>query len=122
MLIVADGWDELGERERKEGSFFYNLLLNTFPFASVIITSRPSASAHLRKYMKRFIEIVGFDKESIEKFIQAELSDKDKAIYLLQQLENNPMIESVCSIPLNCMCHCLSLVAQFHRSPSHHHD
>ena len=107
VLIVADGWDELGERERKEGSFFYNLLLNTFPFASVIITSRPSASAHLRKYMKRFIEIVGFGKESIEKFIQAELSDRDKAIYLLQQLENNPMIESVCSIPLNCaiVCH-----------------
>ena len=32
---------------------------------------------------------------------------REKAISLLEQLENNPLVDSVCSVPLNCtiVCH-----------------
>lgn len=43
VLIVADGWDELGESKRQEGSFIYRLLFGEiFPFLSVLLTSRPA--------------------------------------------------------------------------------
>jgi Ran GTPase-activating protein (RanGAP) involved in mRNA processing and transport len=108
VLIVADGWDELEKSQQHAESFLYELLLMELPFASVLITSRPSASDPLRKYMDRFIDVLGFDKENIEKFILAEFDDNlQKATGLSKQLESNPLLESVCSVPLNCaiVCH-----------------
>ena len=50
LLIVADGWDELSESERREGSFLYELLFgNELHCVSVILTSRPSVSAPLHR-------------------------------------------------------------------------
>ena len=111
VLIVADGWDELGKSERLEGSFLYELLFGQlFPFISVVVTSRPSASASLHRlpYIDRFVEICGFSKVNIKEYIQSEfVSDQEKVDRLLEQLERNPLVESVCSIPLNCaiVCH-----------------
>ena len=110
VLIIADGWDELSESERQRGSFLYQLLFESFPFISVVVTSRPSASApfHRHSCIDRFVEIQGFSKENIKAYIESEFpSDQGKAISLLGQLENNPLVESVCSVPLNCtiVCH-----------------
>ena len=108
MLIIADGWDELGESEQQEGSFLYQLIFNSM--MSVIVTSRPSASAPLHPLpcIDRFVEVRGFNKEHIVEYIQSEFtSDQGKAGRLLEQLKYNPLVESVCSIPLNCaiICH-----------------
>ena len=110
VLIIADGWDELSESDQQEGSFLYELLFETFPLMSVVVTSRPSASAPLHRIpcIDRFVEISGFSKEDIKEYIESEFtSDQEKASRLLEQLEDNPLVESVCSIPLNCsiMCH-----------------
>jgi hypothetical protein len=110
VLIIADGWDESSESERQEGSFLYEVLFQLFPFMSVIVTSRPSASAqlHQRPCIDRFVKVHGFSKEYVVEYIQSEFtSDQDKADRLLEQLEYNPLVESVCSVPLNCaiVCH-----------------
>ena len=111
VLIIADGWDELSEKDRSEGSFLYKLLFGgCYSLISVIVTSRPSASAPLRDLtcIDRLVEVQGFSKENIEEFIQCEfVNDKAKCSGLLEQLEGNPLIESVCSVPLNCaiVCH-----------------
>ena len=110
VLIIADGFDELSESNRQEGSFLYQLLFQLFPFLSVVVTSRPSASAPLHRLscINRFVEVRGFSKEHIVEFIQSEFaSDQEKASRLLEQLDNNPLIESVCSVPINCaiVCH-----------------
>ena len=109
VLIIADGWDELGESQRQEGSFLYQFLFGHC-LISVVVTSRPSASARLRKLpdIDRFVEVRGFSKEHIVEYIQSEFtSDQGKADRLREQLEGNPLIESVCSVPLNCaiVCH-----------------
>ncbi len=45
VLIIADGWDELDDERRLKKSFFYKLLFGKpLKSASVILTSRPSAS------------------------------------------------------------------------------
>ena len=110
VLVIADGWDELSESERQEGSFLYELLFETFPLMSVVVTSRPSASAPFRKLpcIDRFVEINGFGKDDIKEYIHCEFSsDHEKACRLLEQLKDNPLVESVCSVPLNCaiICH-----------------
>ena len=108
VLVIADGWDELNESERHEGSFLYQLIFNSV--ISVVLTSRPSASAPLRELpeIDRFIEVRGFSKDHIVEYIKSEFaSDQEKADRLLEQLEYNPLVESVCSVPLNCaiVCH-----------------
>ena len=110
VLVIADGWDELSESERQEESFLYELLFETFPLMSVVVTSRPSASAPLHRLscIDRFVEIKGFGKEDIKEYIHCVFSSEhDKACRLLEQLEDNPLVESVCSVPLNCaiVCH-----------------
>ena len=110
VLVIADGWDELSESQRSEDSFLYQLLFVDFPLMSVVVTSRPSASAPLHNLacVNRFVEIKGFDEDDIKEYVQYEFAtDQEKAQRLLEQLEDNPLIESVCSIPLNCaiVCH-----------------
>ena len=110
VLVIADGWDELGESERREGSFLYQLLFKMFPSMSVVVTSRPFASAPLHNLpcIDRFVEVSGFSNDDIKEYIQSEFSsDQKKARHLLEQLEHNPLIESTCSVPLNCaiVCH-----------------
>ena len=110
VLIIADGWDELSECKRMKGSFLYQLLFHKFPLMSVVVTSRPSASASLHSVpiLDRFVDIKGFNNDDIKEYIQSEfVSDQEKAERLLEQLECNPLIESVCSVPLNCaiVCH-----------------
>ena len=111
VLIVADGWDELSETERRDQSILYKLLFGKLlPFASVLLTSRPSAAASLHKIstIDRFVAICGFNKQNIKEYIQLEFAGhKAKSERLLDQLESNPLIESICSIPLNCaiICH-----------------
>ena len=110
VLIVADGWDELSESERQEESFLYKLFFKLFPFISVILTSRPSVSAPLYRLpcIDRFVEVRGFSNEDIKDYILSEfVNDQEKAGRLVRQLESNPLVESVCSVPLNCaiVCH-----------------
>ena len=110
VLIIADGWDELSESERKEGSFLHKLLFQLLPFVSVVLTSRPSASAPLHRFpcIDRLVQVCGFNNENIREYIQCEFTnDQEKASRLLEQLESNPLVKSVCCVPLNCtiVCH-----------------
>ena len=107
VLVIADGWDELSAEDRSEGSFLYELLFGECYSLSVIVTSRPYASASIRdlQCIDRLVEVCGFGKENIKEFIRCEFaggSNGEEGSGLLKQLEDNPLIQSVCSVPLNC--------------------
>ncbi len=110
VLIIADGWDELSEANRSKVSFLHNLLFGRLlPSASVLLTSRPSASARLHNLLSvdRLVEVTGFNEENIKQYIESEFEQfPEKASSLIEQLENNPVIRSVCSVPLNCAIVC----------------
>ena len=104
-------WDELGEEKRQKESFLYEFLFHSeYCSVSTLVTSRPatSASLHLnRKCIDQFAEIHGFDREQVKEYINTEFdSDQKKAGDLIDKLEANPVIESICSIPLNCVIIC----------------
>ena len=108
ILVIADGWDELSKEKCEEGSFLYRFLFGSqYCSISTLVTSRPSASAplHLLKNINQFAEIRGFNKECIVKYINNEF-EQEKASQLLERLESNPIIESICSVPLNCVIVC----------------
>ena len=110
VLIIADGWDELDQENRSKSSFLYTFLFgNILPFLSVLLTSRPSASAPLHNLptVDRLVEVVGFNEENVKQYIESEFEKcPEKASSLIEQLENNPVIQSVCSVPLNCAIIC----------------
>lgn len=110
VLVIADGWDELEEVNRSKQSLLYNLLFgDVLPLASVLLTSRPSASASLHNLpsVNRLVEVMGFNKKDVEEYIVSEFSEnREKATGLLKQLQSNPLIQSVCSVPLNCAIIC----------------
>ena len=109
-LIIADGWDELEEAKRSKQSFLYKLLFGrVLPSASVLLTSRPSASAPLHSLpsVDRLVEVVGFNEENIKQYIESEFEKcPEKASGLIEQLDNNPLIQNVCTVPLNCAITC----------------
>ena len=111
VLVIADGWDELSEEKRSKNSFMYRLLFGRLlPSASVLLTSRPAASALLHNLptVDRLVEVVGFHEENVKQYIESEFEKcPEKASSLIEQLESNPLIASVCSVPLNCaiVCH-----------------
>ena len=110
ILIVADGWDELYAPECSK-SFLCNLLFgHIFELASIIVTSRPSYSDWLCKNgcFDRLLSIHGFDDESIRQYIRLDFTDnQQESDHLLETVDCNPLIKSMCHIPLNCatLCH-----------------
>ena len=110
VLIIADGWDELSESQRNKKSFLYKLIVKCciLPSASVLLTSRPSASAplHELRCFDRFVQVIGFNRNNIEEFFNSELTPEEASL-LIEQLDRNPMIENICAVPLNCaiVCH-----------------
>ena len=110
VLIIADGWDELEKSTRSKEAFLYKLLFGrALPFASVLLTSRPSASAplHLLSSVDRLVEVIGFNAENIKQYIESEFEKfPEESSMLIKQLEKNPMLLSVCTVPLNCAITC----------------
>ena len=113
ILIIADGWDQLSEPEKCDKSFLHQLLFGSlFPYSSVmvIITSRPSigsTSLSTLTSIDQVVTIKGFSKATIQSCIESELSsDPRKIKFLTEQLENNPLVKELCSVPLNLAIIC----------------
>ena len=110
ILVVADGWDELDAPESSR-TFLCNLLFGRIlDLASIIVTSRPSYSDWLCKngHFDRLLSIRGFDDGSIRQYIRLDFTDsQQKPDHLLKTVDSNPLIKSMCRIPLNCvsLCH-----------------
>ena len=117
VLIIADGWEDLQASQCQTGSFLYSLLFSSdvipTPSSTVLITSRPGCvQMDILQLLDRFITLTGFDKQSIESIIQSEFEGDFKKIrYLTAQLNDNPLVASICSTPLN-----LSIVCSLCRS------
>ncbi len=107
ILIIADGWEELCESQRQPDSFLHCLLFgDLLPDSSttVVVTSR---SASPKQSFSRTIMVEGFNEETVKSFIQMEFNGnpgKFKAI--TEQLDTNPLVSSVCSVPISLAMVC----------------
>ena len=118
ILVIADGLDQMGEPGLREGSFLYRLLFDSVlggPDSRVtvtsLVTSRPNhkgAPLLTLQAIDRCVYVKGFNVDTMQQCIKLELDTcnaADKAIasymYLMQQLDSNPLLHSICSVPFN---------------------
>ena len=114
VLVIADGLDQMGEPGLCEGSFLYRLLFDSVLLGSsscvtAMITSRPnhgrvSLNPLSLPSINRFVYVKGFSVDTMQLCIKSEFdnaADKVIASYLEQQLDSNPLLQSLCSVPLN---------------------
>ena len=113
LAIIFDGYDEMPE-EDSNNSFVANIIKHeVLPQCDLVVTSRPTASVHLRDIADCRVEVLGFTKENRLDYIEHALEGVDDKIKALQSyLQSNPTINALCYIPLN-MTILLSLFVDF---------
>ena len=106
LLLILEGFDEAPTSKRTMESIFVRLFSGQeLPKATVILTTRPSASVELRQLCKgknsRRIEIVGFGKKEIDEYVQCAFSDEQSQSDFKEYLTLYPHIHSMMYVPLN---------------------
>ena len=102
VTILLDGYDELPENLRKNGFIADLLQHKVLPACSIVVSSRPHASTHLRDNISYQIEILGFSEKDQQHFIEHSLKDQaHKVLELKQYLKCYSVISNLCFIPFN---------------------
>ena len=104
-MIILEGFDELPDSGRMEGSVFMQLMSGKIlPLATVLVTSRPWATKNIsneyESHIHQHIEILGFTKSQISEYIESTIP-QEKVSELTTYLERCPQIRAGMYIPLN---------------------
>ena len=106
VLFILDGFDELPKALQQKG-FLLNLIKGlVLPASTVLVTSRPSATAELLTSCRpqKRVEILGFTKETVEAYARSIFSSDPKKLEKFMayiSISNNPAINSLMYVPLN---------------------
>ena len=109
ILWVLDGWDELPPHLQQDSIFrkflppkpmdYKDRLLHE---CSVVVTSRPISSGDLHPVVSSRIEVLGFTSEEQRQYFSECLKGDAKALEaLLEKIQENPVVQSICYLPLN---------------------
>ena len=101
VAFLIDGFDEY-PAEFQNKSFIYQLICGRIlQRATVVVTSRPNATSKLLNIVHKRVEILGFAEEQRNDYIKASLNKKAKRKTLEEYLNLNPIINSLCYVPLH---------------------
>ena len=101
VLWVLDGWDELPPHLQQQ-SIFHKLIKRMLSECSVIVTSRPISSGDLHPVVSSRIEVLGFTPEEQRQYFTECLKGDTQALEaLLEKIQENPVVQSICYLPLN---------------------
>ena len=108
VLLLFEGYDELPRNLQTQQSIFLDILHKCFlPHATILITSRPSATEILhwkfRRQISQHIEILGFTKDDIISYVQDAIEDEQVCTDFLQYLKCYPYIRGMMYVPLNAV-------------------
>ena len=100
-LIILEGLDEMSVDRRQNDPFLICIISCTvLEEAIVIITSRPHACEGIDA--GRRVEVVGFGKDEIRKFVEKSFSnDIQSAEQFLRQLDEYPQLHSLSYVPMS---------------------
>ena len=108
--FIIDGLDEY--QNRNEKSIIYQLMnKKVLPSSMVIVASRPAATHSLRGKCARRVEVVGFTKDQINKYVETypfessshEVSDVSK---MKEFLNVHPNVHHMCYLPVQAKMIC----------------
>ena len=106
-LLLFEGYDELpAQMQKDEESVLLQIISGRcLPEATVLVTSRHSASGFIimynRKRISQHIEILGFTKENIQTYINENVEDSEERQGLERYLSCYPHIRTMMYVPLN---------------------
>ena len=104
VLLILDGFDELPASLRKR-SFLVNIIEGSrIPGCTVVVTSRPSATADLFDSCRvdKHIEVLGFTQREIEEYASIAFASEPQLLDDFHRYRKiNPAIKSMMYIPLN---------------------
>ena len=102
LMFLFDGFDELHTELRKSSliaKILYHKLLHN---CTLIVSSRPHATAYLRTKATVRIDILGFSEVQRNQFIQQALEEQPQSSKeLIKYLEDHLTISSLCVVPFN---------------------
>lgn len=106
VLFILDGFDELPSHLKRDGLLVELIKGSILPECSVLVTSRPSATAEFlencRSRVEKHVEILGFTQECVKQYASSIFSSEPKVLQeFLSYMSFNPVIESLMYIPLN---------------------
>ena len=115
LLIILEGLDELPKDLFTEHSIFTKLISGkALPLATILITSRPSATMQLRQRwhgkISRHIEVLGFTEDLINEYISSVLTDEELQGFR-SYVSEAPSIQRLMYIPLHS-----AIVVQLYRA------
>ena len=108
VFLVLEGYDELTEDQKTEGSILNRLLLgDCLPKATIMVTSRPQASDSLcpefMENVDQHIVVIGFNDEDIKSYVKKACQKQPKVLPdLMSYIASNPFVSSIMYIPLQC--------------------
>ena len=106
VLFVFDGFDEF-PTELRNKSLVTDIISGStnLPKATVLVTSRPSATAQLQSMFQtgigKHIEVVGFSEKKIHDYAKSVL-DKETLPSFMAYLSAYPVVKAMMYNPLNC--------------------
>ena len=105
VLFIFDGWDEFPSH-LQNNSLISTIIRQPHKLSlhqsTVLITSRPVSSGNLLHIADRRVEILGFTQHQIREYIEKALDGNSTHIQkLVQHLEEHPVIEGYCYVPLH---------------------
>ena len=103
VLFWLEGWDELDD-DLKIQSVFTDLLSGQlFPKATVVVSTRPSATGSLKEFCNftHKFKLVGFACEQIEEYVHCYCTDSKLAESFMSQLKHVPSLAQLAEVPMN---------------------
>ena len=106
-LLLFEGYDELPAQLQKDKESILVQIISgkCLPEATVLVTSRHSASGFIVQYneerISQHIEILGFTKENIQTYINENVKDSEERQGLERYLSCYPHIRTMMYVPLN---------------------
>ena len=102
LTIIFDGYDEMSGEDKNDSLVTKILNRRVLSECDLIITSRPTATLHLRDKADCRVEVLGFTEEDRLDYIHHALEGSHQKIEILQSyLRSNTTINALCYIPLN---------------------
>lgn len=101
VVFVLDGYDEYSPGDN---NYILDIILKKrFSRSVVVLSSRPAATQSFRVKTTTWIEVVGFKKEQVTKYVDTYFEGNSKrAKELNEHLERHPNLLNMCYLPLHC--------------------
>ena len=102
VAFLLDGFDEYPSSLRSNSIILNIIKHKILPKSTVVVTSRPVATAALHNLVGRRIEILGFAEDDRKKYISGTLKGspvKEEKLY--EYLKLHPTINALCFVPLH---------------------